>query len=767
MNRTNFFDGMEVSTGDLQYAQSALAQQIKDSRTDIMDAGVTSAVNSYVQLDPATNGSLNTPIRNTPTIRILPFSAYTYTGERIQTALTFGLALDLSDLAGTNSRRLGTQGSLADEDFGWENGATYYICVRYIERGARPKPQEDTAIPYASRVYSGYEFYALRQGVDSFIVDGVNPYIILATATYSESTVGGTTTKTLTIQNEGITQYATIDGSRVGIEPADIVTGSYAPQDSTNNSKITLSDHIHAIYDPDAVSAQNPHGITAEYLGIDTKSVPRHEKMYHSDGLLGDRESTSSALYATVIEQVGTVDLLKVYNLQNGELLHYNGTSIEYFSSRDVVFANIILSDTNGIWPDGRYSLYISTQTNNIFIAVPDNSVATSRRYTITYNTSTSESRTPILDTQINPDIHYKLYTIEFKSVKGSNYVGLVSSNYEKLTDLRTFGSIAAENLQVDTSGKFTFPNTFKVNTLEFEDGSTLKSGIELLKFGTTSNCIYTAPYGVFSVSNDVIEIKQGLSLFCANGLDTDGTYKSVLTTFSVNTSAPTSAPGTEGIYYIFTGEYSGSATQGVWYVSDYIMSSNQPTSPVNNTLWYNTDKNELRFYSLSGWENPIVAAKLGYIVVNALGHVSEVHPDAPISIVNYSNYKRLIGVDQNCKALGTNVLTDEAKQKIINWSLPDYNSAIAISSPTTEHTAEVDGYVCAFICQYAWGDTYLLINGTTNLHVGFSSGTDYNNWKGYLIPYLISKGETYKFTNTGGNVERFEALFIPLKGAD
>ena len=762
MNRTNFFDGMEVSTGDLQYAQSALAQQIKDSRTDIMDAGVTSAVNSYVQLDPATSGSLNTP-----TIRILPLSAYTYTGERIQTALTFGLALDLSDSAGTNGRRLGTQGSLADEDFGWENGATYYICVKYIERGARPKPQEDTAIPYASRVYSGYEFYALRQGVDSFIVDGVNPYIILATATYTETTVGDSTTKTLTIQNAGITQYATIDGSRVGIEPAEIVTGSYAPQDSTNNSKITLSDHIHAIYDPNAVSAQNPHGITAEYLGVDTKSVPRHEKMYHSDGLLGDRTSTSSALYATVIEQVGTVDLLKVYNLQNGELLHYNGTSIEYFSSRDVVFANIILSDTNGIWPDGKYSLYISTQTNNIFIAVPDNSAATSRRYTITYNTSASESRTPILDTQINSDIHYKLYTIDFKNVKGSNYVGLASSNYEKLTDLRTFGSIAAENLQVDTSGKFTFPNTFKVNTLEFEDGSTLKSGIELLKFGTASNCIYTAPYGVFSVSNDVIEIKQGLSLFCANGLDTDGTYKSTLTTFSVNTPVSTAVPQSEGIYYIFSERYSGSATQGVWFVRTYIMSSNQPTSPVLDTLWYNTDKNELRFYSSSGWGNPVVAAKLGYVVVNASGQVSEAYPDAPISIVNYSNYKRLIGVDQNCKAIETGMFSDNGRLGLINWNMPDYSRALS-RTLETEYTADSYGYVIAGVRGIYSNVASLYINTNIRFSITYCGGGDGSDAQSSTVCIPVSPNDTYKLhiDNYGWGYELITYIFCPCKGA-
>ncbi len=763
MNRVNFFDGMEVSAGDLQYAQSALAQQIKDSRTDLMDFGVTSAVDSYVQLDPATSGSLGTP-----TIRILPFSAYTYTGERIQTALTFGLALDLSDSAGTNSRRLGTQGSLADEDFGWENGATYYICVKYIERGARPKPQEDTSLPYASRVYSGYEFYALRQGVDSFIVDGVNPYIILATATYSEDALANT--KTLTIQNNGITQYATIDGSRVGITPENIVTGSYAPQDPTNNSKVTLSDHIHAIYDADAVSANNPHGITAELLGIDTESVPIHEKMYHSDGLLASIngiDSTSSALYATPISQVGIVDLLKVYNLQNGEILHYNGKSITYFAHKDIIFANIALSDTNGFWPDGIYKLYISTESNNIFISVPSNSSAASRKYTISYDTTLpSEERTPVLSSSIDTTKHYLIYSFEFKEEKQQGISGLgVPSNFYSLTDNRTFGSISASNLQVDSTGRFSFPNTFKVNTLQFSDNSVLTSAISLLSDNVSSNCIYSAPNGTFSVSNNRIEIKQGLTLFCANGLDDNHKYKSLKTSFPINLAAEDTVPSLEGVHYVFAGEYIEGSPAKLWFTRNYIVSSEQPVSPASGTVWYNTTENTLRYFS-SSWEQPFKAAKIGYVVVNASGNVASYHPDAPLQIVDYSNYKRLIGVNQDCKALGTGVLTDEAKQDIVSWTMPDYDSAVS-RTVGTEYTADTYGYVIVSALGGKRNKTSLYVNGI-QMRVTYSQEGDWDS-SGSTVIAPVSPGDIYKFKvdDYGNGWGLTTYVFCPCKGVN
>ena len=454
MNRTNFFNGMDISAEDLQYSQAALIQQIKDSRTDIIGKGVLSAVDDYVQLDAATLSD------GTPTIRILPFTAYNHAGERISSNPVFGLALDLTD---PTNRQLGEQGSLPVEDFGWEAGATYQICAKYIERGARPLPQDTTAIPYPSRVYSGFSFYALRKGVDSLIEKGVNPYIILAEAVYTENE----TSKTLQITNRGITQYSAIYGNKVGSVPSNIKTQSYDPQNldnSVNPSIISLDDHVHAIDDINAVSATNPHGITAETLGLDTKSVPTHERLFHSNGLLAGSAGVStitSGFYTTVVPRVSLVDFLKVYNLASDELLHYNGASLKYAFNSSINSFNFSLEDNNGVWPSGTYKLYISTATNNLFLVVPNDSSAINRTYTVygaVANTPLVTTK-PVVESNVDTTIHYLLYSFEFSNVKDVSTV-YNPSNFKSLTDYRTFGSIAANDLQRSAQNVFSLPYT-------------------------------------------------------------------------------------------------------------------------------------------------------------------------------------------------------------------------------------------------------------------------------------------------------------------
>ena len=642
MNRTNFFDGMEVSANDLQYSQAALIQQIKNSRTDVLGKGVLSEVKDYVQLDGATLSD------GTPTIRILPFAAYNNTGERLETTLVFGLALDLTD---PSNRKLGEQGTLDLADFGWEDGMTYQICAKYIERGARPLPQETTAIPYASRVYSGFEFYALRKGVDSLIEKGVNPYILLAEATYNETESG----KILAITNLGITQYSTIDGNRVGTTPANKRTQSYDPQNIDNSATpatISLDDHIHAISDVNAVSATNPHGITAESLGVDTKSVPTHEKLFHSNGLLSGAagiSTTTSGFYTTIVPRVSLVDYLKVYNLASDELLHYKGTSLKYFINSDILSVLFLLEDTDGIWPDGTYNLYISTATNNLFISVPDDSTAVNRKYTI-YNSATNEAiltTSPVPASSINEDIHYKLYTFIFKNTKATSSLYNLS-NFITLTDLRTFGSISAENLQRTADNVFSLPYPLSATEVRFPDGSFISSSNGILSQSTISNCITVAPEGAFSAgtgsdANKII-IHAGLSILCADGITTQGACKSVFAKYNINRISSITAPATQGTYTVLVGAPAETETQPVYFSDNYIVSNKEPSSVSGTSpCWYNPSTNEIRFYSGSSWGGYINLARIGTVTVNGSGNISSISPDNPIRIINYWNLPGVI----------------------------------------------------------------------------------------------------------------------------
>ena len=763
MNRTNFFDGMEISASDLQYAQAALAQQIKNNRTDIVGAGVTSSVDDYVQLDPATNGSTQTP-----TIRILPFSAYNYSGERIQTALTYGLALDLTNLA---DRRLGEQGDLSEEDFGWEpsstlgGSTTYYICVKYIERGARPLPQDGSDIAYASRVYSGYEFYALRQGVDSFLVDGINPYIILATATYTETIVDDQTIKTLTIQNKGVTQYATIDGSKVGSTPSTTPTSVY---DMTSTNAITLRDHINAYADINSVSPKNPHGITAEFLGIDKQSVPTHEKLFHSDGLLaGDKgiNTQTSGLYTMPVKRLGVVDLLRCFNLASDELLHYKGSSVTYFISNEVNYADITLSDSNGTWPDGTYKLYINTTNNNLVINVPSGSEASSRSYSIQVNGGTSSQSFPVVG-DIDTSIHYLIYTFDFKQIKGISSATDGESNYITLIDNRTFGSISSANLQRNSKGVFYVDNTIGVDTILFRDNSTLNTAANFIGQRNISNCITSNPSGVFTVSDNRIRIKKDLSLLLPNGLSSDGLYNSESTRYLNDVNSTSEIPTTAGTYYILVGAFSGGATQDeLYFATDYTVSGTQPVSPEEYNCWYNPDTNLVKIYISGAWSNFLKITKIGHIVIDENGDVSKVYTDSSFKLVDYNTYREMLGFD-NPKL--------SSRETIVGWGMPDESRAVS-RSENVEYTADTDGLLMGSVGMGKSDHWYLAVynSDATPQQISDSeyevAGGYEDNWTADVVFFsrYIKKGQKYKLRHvsyhTTAGLRKF--TFNPLTG--
>lgn len=756
MNRTNFFDGMEISASDLQYAQAALAQQIKNNRTDIVGAGVTSPVDDYVRLDPATNGSTKTP-----TIRILPFSAYNYNGDRIQTALTYGLALDLTNLA---DRRLGEQGELSDEDFGWEppstldGSTTYYICVKYIERGARPLPQDGSDTAYASRVYSGYEFYALRQGIDSLLVNGINPYIILATATYTETTIDGQTAKTLTIQNKGITQYATIDGSKVGSTPSTTPTSIY---DMTSTNAITLKDHINAYADINSVSPKNPHGITAEFLGIDTQSVPTHEKLFHSDGLLaGDKgiNTQTSGLYTIPVKRLGVVDLLRCFNLASDELLHYKGKSISYFISNDVNYTDITLSDDNGTWPDGTYKLYINTTNNNLVINVPSGSEASSRSYSIqTSNATTPTQAFPVVG-EIDTSNNYLLYTFNFSHDKQISSIVDGESNYISLTDNRTFGSISSANLQRNAKGVFYVDNTIGVDTILFRDNSTLTTASNFIGQRNISNCIISNPNGVFTVTDNKIRIKQGLSLLLPNGLSSDGLYNSESTKYLNDINSTSEIPTTKGTYYILVGAFSGGATQDeLYFATDYTVSGTEPTSPEEYNCWYNPDTNLVKMYISGAWSNFLKITKIGHIVIDENGDLSKVYTDSSFKLVDYNTYREMLGFD-NPKL--------SSREAITSWTMPDYDSAVS-RIVETEYTADTYGYVIVSALGGKRNKTSLYVNGI-QMRVTYSQEDDWDS-SGSTVIAPVSPGDIYKFhvDDYGNGWGLTTYIFCPCKGVN
>lgn len=453
MKRVNFFSGQIVQREDLEYMQNAINDEIKSRTASQYSKGVISKVSAYVSVDLG------------QTIKISPFNAYTESGEQIVIPSEIRqLALDLTD---DTNRQLGTQGFLKDEDFGWRPNEPLLIVARYTEEAARPRPHFRTRKPYATRVYSGFKFFAMREGIDPLEENGVNPYIVLARALFVDGK--------LIVTTSGITEYAGLDSTRV-----NVVIGDNINRDYNISSTVTVDQHVRSIGDITKVTSQNPHGLTAEILGLDSNAVPEHEKVFHAEGFIGEPNSVNSCFYTRVNYLNINVDQLVISNLKPGNNLHYGGITLKSYSyPSDTIF--ISLSDDFGIWPDGTYTTFIDMKSGNIGVASSSTTVVQNRKYSIFYNQNEQQIVSPISLASLDTSYQYVLYTYEFKQEKDYTLIDLGGqgknlSNFISQVDHRSFGSVSGNNLQRNSDGDFVLNFPIKTTAVKFSDNTILTS---------------------------------------------------------------------------------------------------------------------------------------------------------------------------------------------------------------------------------------------------------------------------------------------------
>lgn len=454
MKRVNFFSGQMVQKEDLNYMQAALGDEIKSRTANQYSKGVVSDVDAYVNVD------------SNNTIRVYPFKAYTESGEQVYVPEDVRyLALDLTD---SSKRELGTQGLLEDKYFGWEVDVPYIICAKYIEEGARPRPNYRTREPFATRIYSGFKFYAMREGIDPLEENGVNPFIVLAKAIY--------TNEQLIVTTKNVTEYAGIDAARVSVNVNRDYTSVY-----DISGTVSLDQHVKCIGNPDAVNEKNPHGITAETLGLDTNAVPEHERVFHAPGFIRPATSVDTCFDVKVDRKSPGIDFLTMYNLSSDENLHYNGVTIKSYLYPSYK-VSISLSDQSGAWIDGTYTLFINLRTRELGIATDNQVLVNTRTFSIIYNNTTQYVYSPVLSTSLDTTYQYILYKFKFSHTKTYTSIplgdGLLTSNFVELDDYRMFGSISANNLQKTASGDFITSFPIKATAFKFYDGSELTSAV-------------------------------------------------------------------------------------------------------------------------------------------------------------------------------------------------------------------------------------------------------------------------------------------------
>lgn len=104
---------------------------------------------------------------------------------------------------------------------------------------------------------------------------------------------------------------------------------------------------------------------------------------------------------------------------------------------------------------------------------------------------------------------------------------------------------------------------------------------------------------------------------------------------------------------------------------------------------------------------------------------------------------------------------TQTAKDTVVGWGMPDYNSAIS-QSALTEYTATTNGYIHCF--NYTAGQLTITLNGTLYY---WCSGGGGNILTGCNFMMPVNKGDTYKLNNAFSNPSFCFLNFYPVKGVN
>lgn len=463
MERCYFFAGQRVSSEDLNAVSGTLGSEIKNRTIDFFSKGVIGLRSDVFVLNDINN-----------TIRIEPFISYTGSGERINMYQEIrALALDLSN---PTERRLRQQGDLASENFGWETNVTYDIYISYIEKGGKPRAQVSTGVFYPTRVYTGFEFYAIRVGTDPVTsASGPEAMVRLCRLVYD-----GTN---LFIYSSGYLQFATLDASKVYTQSNLTRTTVYNP-----NLPVSMADHIMCI-GSGTPTPSNPHGYTAEDLGFDDTTVATHEERMHASGLTGDRSSVTSGLYIGLNYINIQQDNLILYNLTTKERLHSNGLWIE--SLPNIPKAGAFIQFRDGTYPNftplpaGVYRIGIKPADQSFLVGCDITGIETASRK-VTFSSDTEGLVELFRADVVSMDTYTKsgMFDLaEFKfdptiaPDKPISYIvnSIPRSNFITKKDLRVYGSMSAEELLTDKSGHddvLVFPYTIQANKILLENGT-------------------------------------------------------------------------------------------------------------------------------------------------------------------------------------------------------------------------------------------------------------------------------------------------------
>ena len=503
MERAFFFSGQQVESEDLNQITETLGEQMKNRTIDFFTKGVVGHDTTYVVNDTY------------KTIKINPFVAYTNEGERIYMYKAIkALAMDLTN---PEEKRLTHQGDLADDEFGWSVNTTYDIYVAYVEQPARPRAHTTSGEFFPTRIVSGFEFYAIRPGVDP-VVNNQNetPLVRLCRLVFDG--------EMLHITTEGYIQYSSIDAKKINTDGIFTRPSTYDP--TVSGVSTNLQDHIYCI-GSGTPSPKNPHGLTPKDIGFEDASMGEHETQLHCSGLVvPDRQSFTSAFFIDVNSSniEGTPDNLQIHDLEKDEFLQFEGKRLNNYAYTG--YEAVFIQFTDGHWPtytplpEGTYRIGINPTTGKLAIscdktaAVGRTARITSTSYGDAENDGTLiETVTIISVAEYSESSLFDLAEFYFTKTKQTSYIktdfatSLSVSNFITKKDLRTFGTTDPASFKTTKetfTDVLTLPYNVVVDSLSLKNGAIISGEAMLPKS-------YIQGYTISYASATTIRVMPGI----------------------------------------------------------------------------------------------------------------------------------------------------------------------------------------------------------------------------------------------------------------
>jgi len=381
-------------------------------------------------------------------------------------------------------------------------------------------------------------------------------YVFLGIANRIPTTVGPITTgNVLFSEDEGgqnRSDFYTVS-TIVKATTADAIgsnkTTVYGPDQT-----VSFEEHIRTI-GTGTVTPSNPHGFTATDLGLSGKTVPTHEQVFHSSGIIGNQVATVSSFNGVPQAASGAPgyptfgrDSFRIYALITGEQVHIRSSSTEsYTYDKDTTNLGsthefYFISNTGTPVTNGTYYIVLDalTQTIKLQGPSPDSYIVKIGSPSGTYFTRTVE---PIPGSP--PPTDFRLYSMTFTDGTAPGF-----DNFSNTTDLRLFGITGSDNLLRDSATdtvtidhnvsitKEVLVNTTTDNGYPIQAGGIIESQIGGFRFPDTTiqTTAFTLARNIFLAGVYVTQSTspQAFTITPANFKDFYGNVCPVGTLFSI-----------------------------------------------------------------------------------------------------------------------------------------------------------------------------------------------------------------------------------------